>query len=551
MRHAIRPMQRRCLLTLATIAASLLHAAAQDNSGLTAALPEGPGSVAQDSDLFRPFPTIPGEPADPVTPELRQLIEESLADPLLREAPLPPPPKPSADPKLVALATHAAGRVVGLRAWDGFGEELARGCGSFISTEGDVLADISLVRASHARRIEYITVLTGHGARHRVTGYRWADATRGLVILKTDAVETPALTLNATAAFTKPLAVRILALHEVRGVILADATARADASQTGAGWLNLRGKDSPGEPGSPVLNDRGEAIGIVAMRVPEKDWVNFGVTAAAVAAEVKAGLKLPVHPLAKLESSLTNRVVQDERFITAFQELYAGRIASAARQLLPLRTTYPRSAEVWALLGLACAKAGARDEAANCNRKAVALDPEVGQYWYQLGIGHLSQSQPPERSAAVEALAQAVEDRPTDLPAWLMLAERQVVEGRYREAERSLLQVIKLRPGYTHALYLLGYTRGKLGDYPAAESAMKQCLTLERKNSRAWFYLGLLYTKQRRYPEAIAALRETVATAPEHPHAWQNLAVLQRRTGRITEAVLAHRQHQRVLAGQR
>ncbi len=518
---------------------------------LAAALPEQRGFAPQDSELFLPFPVIPGEPElrpDPVTPELRQMIDQALNEHWMSAAPRPrpPAPKPPADPKLLALATHTAGRLVGLRAWDGYGEELARGCGSFISAQGDVLADLSLVRPEHARRIEYITVLTGHGNRHRVTGFRWQDARSGLVILKTDAEDTPYLTLNPKADLSQPVSVHLLALHEERGVVLAEAVARSDASPTGEGWLNLRGEDSAGEPGSPVIDERGEAVGIVSLRVPAQSWVNFGVSIATVAAPVVSGLKLPVRPLTRLETTSTNRVAQDERFLEAFRSLLAGRHSAAATQLLRLRQIHPRSAEVWALLGLACAKAGAKEEALNCNRKAVAIDPEVGQYWYQLGIDHLGGRDQRDRSTAIEALSRTVEERPADLPAWLMLAERQVVEGQFREAEKSLLQVIKLRPGYSHALYLLGYAKGKLGEYSAAELAIKECLAINRKDARAWFYLGLLLTKEKRFPEAVTALRETVAVAPEHPHAWLNLAVLQRRMGKVTDAALAHAQHLRV-----
>jgi len=547
----------RCVPALAVLALGLSWQASLPAADAPPAppLPEQRGIIPEDSPLFLPFSAIPGAPEaqpDPVSPELRQMIDKALNEPLMGEAQAPRKrAAPPADPKLVALASQTAGRVVGLRAWDGYGVELARGCGFFISADGDVLADLSLVRPEHARRIEYITALTGHGSRHRVTGFRWQDLRSGLVILKTDAIETPFLALDPKRDLSKPLAVHILALHEDRGVILADAVARPDGSQTGEGWLNLRGEDSPGEPGSPVIDERGEAVGIVSLRVPAKNWVNFGMSAAAVAAPVQSGLKSPVRPLARLESSTINRVVQDERFLTAFQDLSEGRIATAARQLLRLRQVYPRSAEVWALLGLACTKAGAKEEALNCNRKAVAIDPEVGQYWFQLGIDHLVARDGRERSSAIEALNRTVEERPADLPAWIMLAERQVVEGQFREAEKSLLQVLKLRPGYGHALYLLGYTKGKLGDYPAAELAMKECLALDRKSARAWFYLGLLFTKEKRFPEAVNALRETVEVAPDHPNAWLNLAVLQRRMGKITDAALAHAQHQRVVSGKR
>ena len=361
-----------------------------------APLPTKDGPATRDGDLFQPFSALPDLSGDEVTPEIRKMIDDALAEPDFPDEPPAQPP----DPKLLALAAQVASRVVALRTWDGYGEELARGCGFFVTADGEVLTDLSLVRPDFARRIEYITAATAQGARYRVTGFRYQDQRAGLVILQTDARHTPFIPLNTKADFSKELPVRIVALAEGRRLVMADAFARADRSQSGEGWLILHGADSPGEPGSPVINDQGEAIAIVSMRVPQKKWVNFGLSLASVAPALRAAMTGQPRPLNRLESARPGAIAQDARFVSAFGHLYEGNLRDAVRELLSLRRVFPRSAEVWALLGLACAKAGAEQEALNCNRKAVALDPDVGQYWYQLGLGYIGKTDARDSAAA-------------------------------------------------------------------------------------------------------------------------------------------------------
>lgn len=445
--------------------------------------------------------------------------------------------------RLLAVARKVAPAVVFLRTWDGHGNELASGCGFFLNERGMILTDIQLVHPEFADEIEYISVGTGRGAYHRITGFWTQDAKSGLTVLQSDATDTPYLVCQTGGDFTVEQPVSIVALQPDRGLSLADATVKADATKVGDGWLNLRGEDSPGEPGSPVIDAEGRIIAVVSMRVPQGKWFNFGLRVDPV---VEVLEKIPMAavpmPLARLART-SQPIAQDERFLDAFRALYAGQTARGISQLFLLLKTYPRSAEIWALLSLAYARLGAQEEALNCSRKAVALDPRVGQFWQQLALSQVRDSQGKPNQAALEALARTVEEQPADKMAWLLLAEQQLLAGQYPAAEKALIEVIKLESDYAPAAYLLGYTKARQGDLAAAENALLRCLKLDSRHVRARFYLALLYAKQGRIAEAARAYQHIVEIQPTHPSAWRNLALMERKLGHDTAAQQAITRH--------
>jgi tetratricopeptide (TPR) repeat protein len=465
-------------------------------------------------------------------------------------APPPPaPPKKKAPPtpeqlKLMEVARKVARSVVALRAWDGFGQQLAEGCGFFIDENGAILTDLQLVHPEFAGRIEYITVATGSGTFHRITGYWAQDPKTGLTILQSDALATPFVHLRPDGDFSTEQPVSIVALSHQNGLSLADAKMKADRTAPGEGWLNLRGEDSPGEPGSPVIDAEGRVVAVISMRVPQGQWFNFGLPIIHILPVLEQMAKSSPQPLARLGRQSRAAARDDPGFLAAFQTLYTGQIVNGTSQLLLLLKRYPRSAEVWALLGLAYSKLGAREEALNCSRKAVALDPEVGKYWQQLAMGHLENGAQQANPAAREALERTVEEQPQDKIAWLLLAEQQILARQFAEAERSLLDVIKLEPDYAPASYLLGYVKIQRGEFAEAEALLKRCLQLDRKHARGWFLLALLHVRQQRLDEAAEAYRRLVALQPTHPHAWRNLALIERQLGHDTAALQAFERHQ-------
>lgn len=486
-----------------------------------------PMTDEENLDLLPPIsPYLPGEPA-PDSPPAR-------------------PPTPEEE-QLRAIGSKVASSVVSIRVWDEFGTQLSSGVGFFVSPDGVILTDTGLLHPEIAAKVDYITTTGADGMNHRITGFYLANLTTGVTLLQSETSETVPLELVPATDFAKERRCHVLAVSERRGLVLADAKVQMDSALTGLGWLNLRGTDSPGAVGSPVLSPDGRVMAIVGMKVPLKSWMNFALPCDAAALEIRKQ-RVALLPLKNLpQKPRISEVVADPEFIAAFNTLQQKRVEAAMRQLVQLTRKYPRSAECWALLGLSATYLGAGPEALNCQRKAVALDPKAGLYWHQLAFAKLRETKDgiPTSSEDREALELAVEQRPNDQLAWLLLASRHVRDGDLGKADDALRRVTLLAPDYAQAHYLQAYVRGRLRDYEAAQAAIAQSLKLNPGYSEAWYYQGLLLDKRNQPAEAAKAYRNTVRLRPDHPTAWMNLAHAYKKAGRSSEAREAFLQHQK------
>ncbi len=476
-------------------------------------------------DLLPPIsPYLPGEPEPEAAPD-KPLTPDEL--------------------RLRSIGMEVVASVVSVRVWDEFGTQLASGIGCFVTQSGIILTDTGLIHPEIAEKVDYITTTGADGANHKVSGFYVADLVTGVTLLQSESTETTPLELKPGTDFRSEQPCHVLAISEKRGLVLADASVEMDGALTGLGWLNVRGKDSPGAVGSPVLNQAGKVIAIVGMKVPLKSWMNFALPCDAAALELRKQ-RAPLQPLTNLpKTPKLRQVAADPEFIAAFETLQQRRVESAMRKLVVLTRKYPRSAECWALLGLSATYLGAAPEALNCQRKAVALDPKTGLYWHQLAFAKLREKPGamPDTTEDREALEFATEQRPNDSLAWLLLASRLVRDGDLGSADDALKRVMLLAPNYAQAHYLSAYVRGRLKDYPGAQTAITQSLKLNPGYSEAWFYQGLLFDKNGDSEEAAKAYRNTVRLRPTHPQAWKNLAYALKKSGRSTEAKQAFQEH--------
>lgn len=511
-------------------------------------LPENSGFPVDVNDYENPLLLFQGRPqelpmANEPNPDLLPPIAPYLPGEEIPEAPAKP--LTPDEQRLRDLGMKIVSTVVGLRVWDAYGTQLASGVGCYVTKDGIILTDTGLLHPEIVEKIDYITVTGADGTNHKITGFYVADLVSGVTLLQGERTDTTPLELAPDTDFRQEQRCHVLAMSEKRGLVLADATAQMDGALTGLGWLNVRGKDSPGGVGSPVVNDAGQMIGIVGMQVPLKSWMNFALPSTAAALELRKR-RAPLQPLAQLPRKPKLReVVLDPAFVRAFETLQAKRVEPAMRLFVALARKYPRSAECWALLGLSASYLGAAPEALNCQRKAVALDPKTGLYWHQLAFAKLRETpnELPDTTEDREALELATEQRPNDALAWLLLASRRVRDGDLGSADDALKRVMLLAPNYAQAYYLSAYVKGRQKDYTSAQAAISQSLKLNPGYSEAWYYQGLLLDKKGDAVEAAKAYRNTVRLRPAHPNAWKNLAYTLKKSGRTTEAREAFEEH--------
>ena len=197
---------------------------------------------------------------------------------------------------------------------------------------------------------------------------------------------------------------------------------------------------SPGSSGCPLLNLRGEVVGVQSSTITTSDRMvqagqnlNFAVpadrirglrvgelrTLAAAAKEVPAAWKPPL---------ATGVDLAGLRFLTRddFRAALPFFTEATARE--------PEDADAWFRLAFCHERTGSPDQAAECYRKAVALRPDFAVAHNNLGVVYIRQGR---NALAVECLRKAVELDPDYTSAYTSLAAAYLNLNRFAEAAEA------------------------------------------------------------------------------------------------------------------
>jgi len=226
----------------------------------------------------------------------------------------------------------------------------------------------------------------------------------------------------------------------------------------------------------------------------------------------------------------------------------------------------PKCAASWALLGLVLAANGQGDGEAGAAmiKKALALAPDQGQYWIDLGDVYQHMSLPEE---AIAAYREALKLQPHDDLAKLArhgLAESEAqLRRRTDEAARQpgdnagqsgrerlealvamYRAAVQRKPDQPVAHYQLGETLQRLGEVDQAVACYRRALELKGDFFAVLNNLGMALKDKGQIEDAVECVRQAVESWPEIPSAHSNLVyMLHFHPGLDAEAI--YREHVR------
>lgn len=226
---------------------------------------------------------------------------------------------------------------------------------------------------------------------------------------------------------------------------------------------------SPGSSGSPVVNMRGQVIGVATLQAAEGQSLNFAVPS---------------------ERILQLKLSELQTFSTLNSETQKNRRAAAER-------LYSQG------LGILSRDDFAR--ALNYFEKAVEVDPNYAEAWYQAGFSY-------------------------------------GMLGRHQDALKASKQAARIRPDWAETYVNIGASSFALGQFKEAAEAYRQATRLDADNADAHFALGLSFNKLSRTDEEILAYKRAVALKPDHANAFEQLGLAYFKQKRFAESISAFEQ---------
>ena len=364
-------------------------------------------------------------------------------------------------PELVRRIKPSA---VAIETFDAKGASVARGSGFFVAND-KIITNRHVIEKSS--RVE---IHLADGKKIAAKGVLAIDGEGDLALLQVEAQATVAalpLTQNAPQEGES-----IVVVGNPFGLEGSVSNGIVSAVREIPGYgkiIQITAPISPGSSGSPVVNMRGQVVGVATLQAAEGQSVNFAVPSARIY-NLKAG---------NLQSfgTLSSETLKNRR--VAAQNLYSQGLGTLSRDDYAKAVVY--------------------------FEKAVEIDPTYAESWYQAGFCYGMLGRPAD---ALKASRQAAKLRPDWAETYVNIGASSFALGQYKDAAEAYRQAAKLDDGNAETQYALGLSLGKLGRADEEMLAYKRAVAIKPDLANAWEQLGTGYFKQKRYAESINAFEQ-------------------------------------------
>jgi tetratricopeptide (TPR) repeat protein len=428
-----------------------------------------------------------------------------ISSPALGQADLPSLIK-KAEPSIVVILTYNQA-----------GKQIGQGTGFFINRSGDVITNHHVLQRASRSEIRL-----SNGQKYPVKGVIAEDSDGDLVRLSVLIPEEKVIPLAISPTLPQ-VGEKVVVIGNPLGLdqTVSDGIVSAIREVPGFGKIvQMTAPISPGSSGSPVLDMKGEVIGVATFLILAGQNLNFAIPGERISKmSIGEGRNLAEREERRKEGQLEEAT---ELYATGLRYVWAGKCELALPYFIEAAKRNPNHGRAFFHLGYCLVQMGKNREALGPYERALKLRPQDPLIHNNLcgvygKLGHYGE--------AVEACKQAIQLKP-DLPeAHNNLAWSYHQQGRYQEAIESSRQAIRLQPDMATAHYNLGNGYAAQKRYEEAAEAYKQAIRLEFDYAEAHLNLGAAYNQMGRYEEAIGSYKRALRLKPLMAEGHLNLGM--------------------------
>ena len=439
----------------------------------------------------------------------------------------------SADADIAGVVASAKPAVVTVITYDAAGKQTGLGTGFFVDASHVVTCYHVIDGATKAK------IKTATGKTYQVKGIAASDRVADVVRLALASPVKGAKSFSLSKSLPKQ-GEKVVVFGSPLGLELtvSDGIVSAIRELPGVGKIiQITAPISPGSSGSPVLNLKGEVVGVVTSYLAEGQNLNFAVASEQVLSLKSSSSALPGAP----SSSTEDKMWKEIRAGFAYAE--GGDCAKALPHFETANRLGPHVAATWFGMGF-CYDTLDRDlDAVDAYKQAIRIRPDDEPVHACLGVLYCDLHR---YSDAVDSFEQAIRIKPDDAVVHFGLGLANDKLGRYQEAVDAYRQAIQAKSDYVEAHCNLGLLYYELGRYSDAADVLKQAIRIKPDLETAYFGLGLANDKLRRYQEAVDAYKQAIRISPDDAQAHFGLGGAYHGLHRELDAVDAFKQAIRI-----
>jgi len=279
---------------------------------------------------------------------------------------------------------------------------------------------------------------------------------------------------------------------------------------------------SPGSSGSPVVNMKGQVIGVATLQITGGQSVNFAIPSERIAQLDRAASENTQQSLGELvvATSRNKRAKAVEYFRGGLTFLSRDDCQNALPYFQKATESDTGYTEAWAQAGFCNEKLGRHAEAIEASKKAVSIRPSAESY-FNIGLANYYLKQYHESE---QAYRQAIKLDPYNAAdAYYALGLTYKEAGQYDDEIQAYKQALKLKPDYGAAYDRLGQRYAQLKKFSEAIEVFKQLALLKPGDATAQNNLGEAYEGLNKHDESVEAFRQAIRLKPDYGKAYFNL----------------------------
>ena len=409
------------------------------------------------------------------------------------------------------------------------GNMLGQGSGFFIDEKGDVITNSHVLQdASRA------TVKTTDGEEYPIKRVLAEDKEGDIVQVSVD-ISREAVRPLPVATKLPEVGERVIVIGTPLGLdkTVSDGIVSAVREIPGFGKIvQVTAPISPGSSGSPVINMKGEVIGIAAFFVVAGQNLNF-----AIPGERIAGLTLgQAETLPEREEARTKDLLASAEglYTIGIHYVWAEDYGKALPYFVETVKRNPGYSQAYFQMGYCLAKLGQYKEAIVPYEQAVRINPKDADILNNLCVAYGMAGRYQE---AIESCGQSIQLKSDLAETHNNLGWAYQRIGRYQDAIQSCKEAIRLKPDLAPAHYNLGNAYSALRRYKEAIDAYKEAVRIKFDYAEGHLDLGAAYFYMGGYEEAIDSYKRAIRLKPSLAEGHLNLGMAYLKSGDRGSAV--------------
>ena len=418
-------------------------------------------------------------------------------------------------PDLVRRIKPAA---VAIETFDARGDKLSRGSGFFIDKDR-IVTNRHVIDGAYRAEVHL-----NAGNTFPVKTVVAVDAEADIALLKVEAppAQVRSLSLDRTSPQEGESVVVIGNPFGLEGSVT-NGIVSAVRDIPGFGRIiQITAPISPGSSGSPVVNMRGQVIGVATLQITGGQSVNFAIPSERIAQLDRAASDNTQQSLGELvvATSRNKRAKAVEYFRGGLTFLSRDDCQNALPYFQKATESDTGYTEAWAQAGFCNEKLGRHAEAIEASKRAVSIRPSAESY-FNIGLANYYLKQYHESE---QAYRQAIKLDPYNAAdAYYALGLTYKEAGQYDDEIQAYKQALKLKPDYGAAYDRLGQRYVQLKKFSEAIEVFKQLALLKPGDATAQNNLGEAYEGLNKHDESVEAFRQAIRLKPDYGKAYFNL----------------------------